>query len=232
MNKVFVAVSLILVSSVAMASGDGNDENRQANPTATNVVVNDSNHNVNRNNVSASSDQNQNQMQSQTQGITDSGNSSASSQSNSGARSNSSASDNGNGSNNTSVEYRASKIPVATAYAASLTSGIDTCLGSASGGVSTQILGLSAGSTKVDKNCVLIKQVQLLQQLGYVEAACFRARAGEEGKAIDDAMNAAGVNCKTSPAPVVPVTVVPHDLVTHEELHQEIKAVVKMVVSK
>ena len=124
----------------------------------------------------------------------------------------------GNGSNNVNINTPAPKIPVATAYAASLTSGMDTCLGSVAGGVQTQILGLSGGGTKVDKNCVLIKQVQLLQQLGYSEAACRRARMGEEGKAIDEAMTAAGVDCKP-----VPVVVVPADVVTHEELNNVAK---------
>jgi len=87
--------------------------------------------------------------------------------------------------------------PVSTAYSANLTSGIDTCLGSMSGGAQAPIVGLSFGSTKVDKNCVMIKQVQLLKQLGYESAACFRARAGEEGKAIDAAMTQAGILCET-----------------------------------
>jgi hypothetical protein len=116
------------------------------------------------------------------------------------------------GSNNTDISSNVT-IPrqVATAYASSLTSGLDTCLGSTAGGVQTEVLGLSLGSTRVDGNCVLVKQVQLLTQLGYKEAACFRARAGKEGKAIDDAMKQAGVTCE-------PVPAAPTDAVTHEEL--------------
>ena len=94
-------------------------------------------------------------------------------------------------------QTRQYRRPVSTAYAANLTSGIDTCLGSMSGGAQAPIVGLSFGSTKVDKNCVMIKQVQLLKQLGYESAACFRARAGDEGKAIDAAMTQAGIVCES-----------------------------------
>ncbi len=105
--------------------------------------------------------------------------------------------------------------PVSTAYAANLTSGIDTCLGSMSGGAQAPIVGLSFGATKIDKNCVLIKQVQLLKQLGYESAACFRARSGEEGKAIDAAMTQAGIVCEgvaqevSTPATTEPVVTQP-----------------------
>jgi hypothetical protein len=132
---------------------------------------------------------------------------------------------NGNGSNNTTVT---SVVPrqVATAYAASLTSGQDVCVGSLSGGAQTGIFGLSLGGTKTDDNCVLIKQVQLLQQLGFQQAACFRARQGKEGKPIDDAMKAAGVDCVTLSSPV------PADVVTHEELRDHEKRIVTTVLSK
>lgn len=129
--------------------------------------------------------------------------------------------------------YEAAKIPVATAYSAALTSGMDTCLGSASGGVQIPVVGLSLGGTKVDQNCVLIKQVQLLHALGQDEAACYRARAGKEGKMIDDAMNKAGVSCKPTPppAPVVIVTPAP-DTVTHAELTEHENRIVTKVLQK
>lgn len=101
-----------------------------------------------------------------------------------------------NNNNITSVEnYEAQKIPVSTVYGGSLTSGQDTCLGSTTGGVQTQILGISLGSTVRDRNCEMIKQVQLLNQMGLSSAACHRARAGEEGREINAAMIAAGVDC-------------------------------------
>lgn len=113
-----------------------------------------------------------------------------------------------NSNNVTMVEnYQAYRIPVTTAIAASLTSGQDTCLGSASGGVQTQVVGLSLGKTVLDKNCVHIKQVQLLTQMNLPAAACFRARSGKEGAEIDKAMTAAGVDCNKLAPPVQPVIV-------------------------
>lgn len=95
--------------------------------------------------------------------------------------------------------YKARRIPVSTAYAASLTSGIDTCLGSASGGVQLPVVGVSLGKTTKDEGCKLIKETHLLREFGTTEferAACFRARAGKEGREIDAALKAAGVDCK------------------------------------
>lgn len=158
-----------------------------------------------------------------------------------------SASANGAGANSNNVDitqnYKSHRAPVTTAYATSLTSGVDTCTGSMSGGVQTQVVGLSLGKTNVDKNCILIKQVQLLSQLGIPEAACFRARAGEEGKAIDDAMKAAGVNCMdykyavpvTPPAVVTPPVAVLHDdskFVTKDELKEHEVRITRAIVSK
>lgn len=133
------------------------------------------------------------------------------------------ATGNGNGSNNTSTNYEAPKIPVATAYSAALTSGMDTCLGSVSGGAQTQILGLTIGGTKIDKNCVLIKQTALLNSLGHARAACLRMQMGAEGAEIKQAMKDAGDECPplVTPAPVV--TVVPADAVTHQELNNAMK---------
>lgn len=140
---------------------------------------------------------------------------------------------NGNNSNNTQITYKAARIPVSTAYAASLTSGMDTCLGSTSGGVQTQILGLSIGGTHTDENCVLVKQTQLLLEMNQERAACFRARAGKVGKAIDDAMNAAGAECP----PLVPVQAAivvgpAPDVVSHAELAEIEKRIIQHSVSK
>ena len=68
-------------------------------------------------------------------------------------------------------EARNRKIPVNTAYAAPLTSGIDTCLGSASGGVQTGILGVSLGGTKRDRICETIKLSRELHHMGMREGA-------------------------------------------------------------
>jgi hypothetical protein len=220
MKKILLIACLMLASSAAFAGvysdgrggyydshGEACDRHGNPKPPKTPKPVSGGNStsSATGGNATASSNQTQNQNQSQTQSAV------------AGATAAADVSGVGNGSNNVNINQP--KAPVSTAYAASLTSGLDTCLGSVAGGVQTQILGLSGGGTKVDKNCVLIKQVQLLQQLGFNEAACFRARAGEEGRAIDDALKSAGVDCKAKP--VVPVT--PADPVTHEELNKVIK---------
>ncbi|HEX8443245.1 MAG TPA: hypothetical protein VF631_06335 [Allosphingosinicella sp.] len=68
-------------------------------------------------------------------------------------------------------EARNRRIPVSTAYAAPLTSGIDTCLGSASAGVQTGILGVSLGGTKRDRICETIKLSRELHHMGMREGA-------------------------------------------------------------
>ena len=193
------------------------------------------------NNVS----QGQGQSQTQTNTVSNSGNatignvgstSSVGNVSTGASTSDASASNNGNGSNNTTIntEYRAAKIPVATAYSASLTSGIDTCLGSASGGAQTQILGLTFGKTYVDKNCILIKQTHLLREVDQDRAACFRMQQGKEGEAIRQAMKDAGAECP--PLVATAVTVVqplpPTDAVSHSELAEVEKRIVQKVTQK
>lgn len=152
-----------------------------------------------------------------------------------------SASNNGNGSNNTSIEYEAAKTyrqPVATAYSASLTSGADTCLGSWSAGGQSQILGLTFGKTKQDKNCILIKQTALLKETGHERAACFRMQMGDEGKDIREAMKAAGDECPPLVAPpvvvVTPPVVVgpPVDAVTHAEMNEVERRITTKVTQK
>lgn len=163
------------------------------------------------------------QSQHQSQSLTDVGNSTAVA-TNNGNNSNNADNSSDNSSNNSSSNsvtvvgdtYKAAKIPVSTAYAASLTSGFDTCLGSVSGGAQTQLLGLSLGSTKVDKGCKLIKETHLLREAGYEDAACFRMRAGKEGADIDSALKLAGVSCKKVEV-VIPAPVVVEKIVTVEK---------------
>jgi hypothetical protein len=155
--------------------------------------------------------------------------SSGSVSSSTGGSSTSAASADGAGANSNNVtmvqNYESYRIPVNTAFAASLTSGQDTCVGSASGGVQTQVVGISIGKTYRDRNCELIKQVQLLNQMGMPDAACFRARAGKEGEEIDAALAAAGIDCRSlrpqavvAQAPVVAPAADMSKYVTHEEL--------------
>ena len=51
------------------------------------------------------------------------------------------------------------------------TSGMDTCLGSVTGGVSVPGLGVSGGKTVIDENCVMLKNSKRLQELGLNDAA-------------------------------------------------------------
>jgi hypothetical protein len=137
---------------------------------------------------------------------------------------------NGNG-NSTDITYAAPKTyraPVETAYSASLTSGFDTCLGSISGGAQTQILGLTLGGTKIDKNCILIKQTQLLREVNQSRAACFRMQMGKEGADIKQAMADAGAEC---PPLVVPVVVAPAPVVSDSVTHSELADVEKRITS-
>jgi ribosomal protein L12E/L44/L45/RPP1/RPP2 len=156
----------------------------------------------------------------------------------SGGTSSASADGNGNGSNNTNVTYEAAKTyrqPVATAYSASLTSGMDTCLGSASAGAQTQILGLTFGKTYVDKNCVLIKQTKLLREAGLERSACKRMQMHAEGADIKEAMAEAGEDCPplAAPTPVeAPVAAAPVDAVTHQELRVVEDRITTKVLSK
>ena len=53
-------------------------------------------------------------------------------------------------------------------------SGIDTCLGASSGGLSILGLGVTGGSTWTDQNCVMLKQVKLLAEIGLKDAAVVR----------------------------------------------------------
>ena len=177
---------------------------------------------------SVSNSGNSSQSQTQSQSVSNSGNSTIAA----GAVQNSTsatASNNGNNSNNAdnsstntasgnttevtvegdSTVYQAARIPVSTAYSASLTSGMDTCLGSASGGVQLPLVGLSLGKTTLDRGCKLIKETHLLREAGYQDAACYRMRAGKEGKEIDAALKAAGITC----APVVVVAPKPTEVI-------------------
>jgi hypothetical protein len=190
------AISAILFTSPVCASDDDDDKNKPpvvvtpivtnpnniVNNNALNSTVTNTVTNTNTNNLSQRQDQNQQQN----------------------AQANSNATATGNGSGNaTSItqNYQDYRPAVNSAYSSSLTSGLDTCLGSVSAGIQTQIVGVSGGKTIVDKNCVMIKQVQLLVQLGYPTAACFRARQDSE---IDEAMKAAGIECYEPPLVTAP----------------------------
>jgi hypothetical protein len=100
-------------------------------------------------------------------------------------------------------EARNRRIPVSTAYAAPLTSGIDTCLGSASAGVQTGILGVSLGGTKRDRICETIKLSRELHHMGMREGAVQLLCIDER---VRVAMRNAGTPCEeVTYAPPPPV---------------------------
>jgi len=98
--------------------------------------------------------------------------------------------------------------PVNTAYAAPLTSGEDTCMGSSSLGAQAVTFGLSIGTTWQDANCRRLKNSRQLVALGYVRAATALMCVDED---VRSAMEEAGTPCPSrndqptlasAPAPV------------------------------
>jgi hypothetical protein len=188
MNKFIIAaaVAAFFVSGAAVAS---DDEHSNSSPSTV----------VPTNNTSTSRSVSRNNNSNQNRNVNRNTNQQQQSQ-----NANSSANSNSN-ANASNVFNDRQRLTVASVIPSSLTSGMDTCLGSASAGLQTQIVGLSGGKTTVDANCVLIKQTQLLIQMGYPVAACYRARLGTDGAAIDEAMKLAGIECREPPAVTTPV---------------------------
>lgn len=63
------------------------------------------------------------------------------------------------------------RIPANTAIAPDLTSGIDTCMGSASLGASAVTFSASLGKTYIDENCVKLKQAKFFKSLNMNDTA-------------------------------------------------------------
>jgi hypothetical protein len=82
--------------------------------------------------------------------------------------------------------------PVATAYAAPLTAGFDTCMGSSTAGAQGIGFGISLGSTWTDKNCVRLKNSRELASMGLRKASI---QLLCQNKDIEEAMAAAGTPC-------------------------------------
>jgi hypothetical protein len=79
--------------------------------------------------------------------------------------------------------------------------GIETCLGSASGGLSLMGGGFTFGSTKVDEGCTIRLLARQLFAFGFKTAAL--ALMCQEGR-VAMAMETAGTPCPEPPAPVEP----------------------------
>lgn len=91
------------------------------------------------------------------------------------------------------VTYAAQeRAPVATAYAAPLTSSNGTCMGSSSGGGQGGGFGLSIGTTWTDNNCDIRYDAIALRDAGLADAAKFRLCQKAELKA---AIEASGGTC-------------------------------------
>jgi hypothetical protein len=128
------------------------------------------------------------------------GNSSSTSAGGAGGNSAATADNANNASLSTSVtsNYEAKRIPVSSAYAPALTSGIDTCLGSASGGLQTAPIGFSFGKTTIDENCVMLKQARMLHEMGMRVAAWQRmCQVKETRKAL---LDSGEYDCKSTAA--------------------------------
>jgi hypothetical protein len=82
------------------------------------------------------------------------------------------------GSGNSSMNFQTTSyapyIPVSSAFAAPLTSGLDTCMGSSSGGAAGPGFSLSIGSTWSDKNCLMLKNAREMWNMGFKDAAFAR----------------------------------------------------------
>ena len=217
--------NVILMSAIAMllsapAIADDDEHNTTPTPvvstpqpttvTSTNALTNQ---NVSNNNNAQGQEQVQSQWQDQNQ--QQEASSHSTSQGGSAVAHGGAATATGNGSgNSTTINqsysdiYRERLNPVSTAVGSNLTSGADTCLGSITGGVQTQILGVSGGKTVVDENCVLIKNTKLLLTMGLPSAACFYVRQDPK---IDQAMAAAGVECREPPPVNTEDVPVPYD---------------------
>ena len=76
-----------------------------------------------------------------------------------------------NSAQSVNISTPAPYIPVNTAYAAPLTAGEQTCMGSSSGGVQGPGFGLSVGSTWTDGNCVALRDSARAQTLGMKDVA-------------------------------------------------------------
>lgn len=103
--------------------------------------------------------------------------------------------DNANSNNsdqNVEVNTYNQRPPVSTAYAAQLTTGEDTCMGSSSVGAQAVTFGLSFGTTWQDDNCRRLKNSRQLVALGFHRAATALMCVDEDVRA---AMIAAGTPC-------------------------------------
>ena len=127
----------------------------------------------------------------------------------------------------TDTTYQATRIPVATAFAAALTSG-QCGVGSTSGGVQTPLIGATFGTTRQDKEskeyCRKVDRVRFGFMVSPV-LGCFVMR--REFPEIREAMLDAGEDC-TPPSPPPPPAPIVQGY-TQEQMDQAIAAAVAAV---
>lgn len=90
---------------------------------------------------------------------------------------------------------RTIRVPVATAFAASLTASQETCMGSRSFGLQAVSFGLSVATTWPDRQCRRIRNARALEDMGYRSAAIALLCQDEE---VFEAMQRAGTPCPGS----------------------------------
>lgn len=172
--KKFLILTTMLFPIAAFALGDNTNTNSN---TATNNTTNNNatsssssatNHNSNVNHNSQHQAQGQNQ----------------------------STSSNANGANSNDISYNNNnpRNPVASAWAAPLTAGAETCMGSSSIGGQGVGLGLSVGSTWHDEGCERRHDATMLHNFGEHRAAMALMCQDEN---IRKAMSAVGHSCPT-----------------------------------
>ena len=108
-----------------------------------------------------------------------------------------------------------------TAYAAPLTAGEDTCMGSSSIGGQAVGFGLSIGTTWTDTNCQRLKNSRQLASLGFTRAAVALVCVDED---VQNAMNAAGTPCPQARRAEVAPVVEPrqHEAARHDDEPQRV----------
>jgi outer membrane protein OmpA-like peptidoglycan-associated protein len=90
------------------------------------------------------------------------------------------------------ADSRPRRIPVATAFAASLTASQETCMGSRTFGVQAIGFGFSIATTWSDRQCRRVRNARALDDLGYRSAALALLCQDDE---VFDAMRRAGTPC-------------------------------------
>lgn len=175
-------------------AGSGNSHNANTNRnTNANANLNNnrnSNKNSNRNSNLNAQAQLQGQQQGQSQRSSNRNDNRSSA-----ANTNSNANSGNNSAQSVTVQgdhYEAPRIPVATAYAAPLVAGTNTCMGSTTAGGQGMTFGISIGSTWEDDGCTRRSNAATLFSLGQTPAAVALMC---QDKAVAKAMEAAGTPC-------------------------------------